>query len=180
MLRALAATTLMLTSASAQANTSAYLDFQGAVPGDSLQSGYVDWIEIASLGLEGFTRPTLDGAGGRTTTPAKFTELTLTKRTDIATGPLFGALATGAALPDATVQVVRTGPTQTPLLTLTLTAPVVSSFQLGVNDGDDTVLETLTLTYTQLCVQAYAIDPQTGAASPEPQVCYDVVNQAPL
>lgn len=180
MLRTLAAATLMLASTSAHANAHVYLDFEGAVPGGSLNFEYADWIEVTSIGLEGFTRPKLDGVGGRNTTPAKFTELTLTKRTDIATGPLFGALATGAALPDATVHVVSQGGVQTRILTLTLTAPVVSGFQIGVNEGDDTVLETLTLTYTQLCVQAYDINSQTGVSVPEPQVCYDVVNRAAL
>lgn len=181
MLRSLVSASLLLAASPALAAVDTFVDFGGAILGESTNINYLNWIELSSFNLEGYSKAIRDEATpARVTQPPKFTSITMTKTVDSTTGELMAAFLTGDPLPTTTVEMASAGGLgNTPRLTVTLTAPVINSHQVDVTSGDDVVTETFTLTFTEVCVTAYDLDVM-GNATPRAPVCYDVLNRAPL
>jgi type VI secretion system Hcp family effector len=94
----------------ADAQISAWLDFEGTIKGEATAPGHVEWIEI-----EGFSAGSLRSvtrSGGTTTTGnATGSEIILTKRLDKASPELFKAAVTGSVpYPKATLDINNGAP----------------------------------------------------------------------
>ena len=98
MLRSMVSAALLLAATPALAAVDTFVDFGGAIVGESTNINYLNWIELSSFNLEGFSKATRDEVTpARVTEPPKFTAITMSKTVDSTTGELMAAFLTGKA-----------------------------------------------------------------------------------
>jgi type VI secretion system secreted protein Hcp len=139
------------------------LKFATQIKGDSIVTGHTEWITISKLQM-GVGRAISVSGGGkdRETSNPSFSELTLTKSTDIASADLFMQAVCGRSLGKAEIHFMQTGGAdkqdQT-YLEIELTDAIVSSY--SSNSGGDRPTETISLNFTQI---SYKYDAFNGDA----------------
>lgn len=131
------------------------LKFATAINGDSIVAGHEQWITISSVQL-GVGRAISVSGGGkdRETSNPSFSEVTLTKSTDIASADLFMQSVCGKSLGKAEIHFVQTGGAdkkQQVYLKIELTDAIVSSY--SASSGGDRPSESFSLNFTQISYQ---------------------------
>lgn len=139
------------------------LKFATAINGDSIVAGHDKWITISSLQL-GVGRAISVSGGGkdRETSNPSFSELTLTKSTDVASADLFMQAICGKSLGKAEIHFVQTGGAdkkEQVYLKVELTDAIVSSY--SASSGGDRPSESFSLNFTQISYQYDAFSGDT-------------------
>ncbi len=153
MIRHLAAVALsaMVGAAPARAQLSAWLDFDGAIKGEALDSRHKDWIEIHSFNV-GTSRETSVSAGGGSRDSARpaMSELGLNKFVDRATPGLFRSIVeSDEPYPKATLDL--TAGADQPFARLELENVLVSSQTfVAAAGGQDRPTESISLNFTKI------------------------------
>ena len=131
------------------------LKFATAINGDSIVDGHEKWITISSLQLGvGRAISTSGGGADRETSNPSFSELTLTKSTDIASADLFMQAVCGKSLGKAEIHFLQTGGAdkkQQVYMKIELTDAIVSSY--SASSGGDRPSESISLNFTQISYQ---------------------------
>jgi type VI secretion system secreted protein Hcp len=129
------------------------LKFGTEIKGDSQVEGHDGWITVDSLQL-GVGRSITTSGGGkdRDTSNPSFSEVTITKSTDIASSDLFFQAICGKSLGKATFEFIQTGgdKLQT-FLVYELTDPIVSGYSMS--SGGERPSESLTLNFTKISMK---------------------------
>jgi type VI secretion system secreted protein Hcp len=137
------------------------LKFQTQIKGTSTVSGHTDWITIDALQM-GVGRAISVSGGGtdRDTSNPSFSEISLTKATDIASAVLFMQAVCGKSLGKAEIHFMQTGGSdkkQQVFLTIELEAPIISSY--SVASSGERPSETFSINFTKI---SYQYDSFTG------------------
>jgi type VI secretion system secreted protein Hcp len=115
------------------------LKFKKEIKGDSTASGFTDQIVLQSVDF-GAARSVVvpSGKTARETGTPNFSEVTCTKQFDIASTELFMQSVSGASLQEATLTYLQTDDqgNPEPFLVITLTDPIVTSYNHGAHAGD--------------------------------------------
>lgn len=131
------------------------LKFATAINGDSVVDGHEKWITIQSLQFGvGRAITTSGGAADRETSNPSFSEVTLTKSTDIASADLFMQAVCGKSLGKAEIHFIQTGGSdkkQQVYLKIELTDAIVSSY--SASSGGERPSESFSLNFTQISYQ---------------------------
>jgi type VI secretion system secreted protein Hcp len=122
------------------------------VKGDSTVADHVDWIGIDSFqfGVGRGISSTTGGSDRDTSTPS-FSEITLTKPTDISSTGLFAATGWGKApATPVLIHFIQTGGTSASqvYMTFTLGSPLLSGYSLS--SGGDRPSESISINYVKI------------------------------
>jgi len=133
----------------ASAQTTAWLDFDGAIPGEATDTRHRDWIEILGSGF-GASREISAAGGARETSRVLLSELSLSKYVDRATPALFMAVVAGnEPYPKVTLD-LDTG-AKVPLARVELEQVLVSGLDFtAARDGAARPVEKLSLNFTKI------------------------------
>jgi len=113
----------------------AFLNFDG-IKGESQDDKHKDWIEIQSFNWE-LTQPaTGPGGGGGTSAKPSITEITVTKKIDVASPQLMRSCATGQHIKTAILS-CRTSDTNQDFLKITFQNILISGFVQGGHAGSE-------------------------------------------
>lgn len=137
------------------------LKFSTAIKGTSTVSGHTDWITIDAIQM-GVGRAISVSGGGtdRDTSNPSFSEISLTKATDIASADLFMQAVCGKSLGKAEIHFIQTGGSdkkEQVFLTLELDGPIISSY--SASSGGERPSEQFTINFTKI---SYKYDSFTG------------------
>jgi type VI secretion system secreted protein Hcp len=131
------------------------LKFATAINGDSVVDGHEKWITISSLQMGVGRSISVSGGGAdRETSNPSFSEITLTKSTDVASADLFMQAVCGKSLGKAELHFVQTGGSdkkQQVYMKIELTDAIVSSY--SASSGGDRPSESFSLNFTQISYQ---------------------------
>lgn len=161
---------LGLSGSWAQAQLSAWLDFDGAIKGEATNSTHKDWIEIVGFNI-GNSRgiSTSGGSGGREVSRPSLTELSLVKFVDRATPALFSA-ATVGGIPYPKVTLDLNMGDNAPFARLEFEDVLVSSQSFsGGSGGEPRPSESISLNFTKITYTYILPDSKTLSAD------YDIV-----
>lgn len=126
------------------------LKFEKEIKGDSKVDGHADWITLDSCQF-GVGRSISSSGGGsdRDTSNPSFSEMTMTKSTDIASGDLFYQAINGKSLGEATVEFIQTsGDKLQTYLIIKMSDAIVSSYSMS--SGGERPSESFALNYTKI------------------------------
>jgi len=137
------------------------LKFSTQIKGTSTVSGHADWITIDSLQM-GVGRAISVSGGGtdRDTSNPSFSEISLSKATDIASADLFMQAVCGKSLGKAEIHFIQTGGAdkkEQVFLTIELEEPIISSY--SASSGGERPSETFSINFTKI---SYKYDSFTG------------------
>lgn len=139
------------------------LKFATAINGDSVVDGHEKWITISSMQMGVGRAISVSGGGAdRETSNPSFSEITLTKSTDIASADLFMQAVCGKSLGKAELHFVQTGGSdkkQQVYMKIELTDAIVSSY--SASSGGDRPSESFSLNFTQISYQYDAFSGDT-------------------
>jgi type VI secretion system secreted protein Hcp len=131
------------------------LKFATAINGDSIIDGHEKWITISSLQMGVGRAISVSGGGAdRETSNPSFSELTLTKSTDIASADLFMQAVCGKSLGKAEIHFVQTGGAdkkQQVYMKIELEDAIVSSY--SASSGGDRPSESISINFTKITYQ---------------------------
>jgi len=131
------------------------LKFATAINGDSIVDGHDKWITCSSLQFGvGRAISSSGGAVDRETSNPSFSEVTLTKSTDISSADLFMQAVCGKSLGKAEIHFMQTGGAakkQQVYLKIELEAAMVSSY--SASSGGDRPSESFSLNFTKISYQ---------------------------
>jgi type VI secretion system secreted protein Hcp len=137
------------------------LNFKQQIKGDSAIDGHADWITIDNISL-GVGRAISSSGGGldREVSNPSFSEISLSKSTDIASPDLWYQAIQGKSLGDAEIHFVQTGAegTSQVYLKIKLTDAIISSYQAS-GAANHRPSESLSLNFTKI---EYQYDQFTG------------------
>ena len=137
------------------------LKFSTQIKGTSTVSGHADWITIDSLQMGVGRAISVSGGGSdRDTSNPSFSEISLSKATDIASADLFMQAVCGKSLGKAEIHFIQTGGSdkkQQVFLTIELEGPIISSY--SASSGGERPSETFSINFTKI---SYKYDSFTG------------------
>jgi type VI secretion system secreted protein Hcp len=137
------------------------LKFKTEIKGTSTVDGHKDWITVDAIQM-GVGRAISVSGGGtdRDTSNPSFSEISLTKATDIASADLFMQAVCGKSLGSAEIHFMQTGGTdkkQQVFLTIELDGPIISSY--SVSSGGERPSESFSINFTKI---SYKYDTFSG------------------
>lgn len=126
------------------------LKFEKEIKGDSKVDGHDNWITIDSCQLGVGRSISASGTGtDRDTSNPSFSEVTMTKSTDISSGDLFFQAICGKSLGEATIEFIQTaGDNLQTYLTVKLSDAIVSTYSMS--SGGERPNESIALNYTKI------------------------------
>ncbi len=137
------------------------LKFSTQIKGTSNVAGHADWITIDALQMGVGRAISISGGGtDRDTSNPSFSEISLTKATDIASADLFMQAVCGKSLGKAEIHFIQTGGSdkkQQVFLTIELDSPIISSY--SASSGGERPSETFSINFTKI---SYKYDSFTG------------------
>lgn len=157
------------------------MDFGGVIKGDSAITGHENWVTVDSLQLGVGRSLSASGSGmDRDTSTPSFSELTISKSTDISSTELFAQSAYGKAICEILeVHFVQTGGEGGGqiYMELELHDPIISSYSLG--SGGDRPSENISISFTKI-VMKYTQFEQGGQQTEADPKGYDLVAGEPF
>jgi len=139
------------------------LKFATAINGESTVANHDKWITCDSLQFGvGRSISSVGGGGDREVSNPSFSEVTLTKSTDIASAELMMQAVCGKSLGKAEIHFVQTGGTSAKgqkYLTIELDEAIVSSY--SSSSGGDRPTESFSINFTKLSYQYDKFDGET-------------------
>ena len=138
-----------------------FLDVAG-IPGDSIEEGHKDWIEVLSYSLD-VANPASPG-GGSSGNPS-FSDVSFSKLVDSSSPKLFQATASGQHIADAVLDLVKSGGkgNQT-FLKYTFSDVLVTSY--GVSGGGDLPMDSFSLSYAKIKMEFFPQKADGSLGSP--------------
>ena len=137
------------------------LNFATKIKGTSTVSAHTDWITIDAVQMGvGRAITTSGGGADRDTSNPSFSEVTMTKATDIASADLFMEAVCSKSLGKAELHFIQTGGAdkkQQVFLTVELEDAIVSSY--SVSSSGERPTETISLNFTKI---SYKYDSFSG------------------
>ncbi|KAB0486894.1 type VI secretion system secreted protein Hcp [Pseudomonas reinekei] len=138
------------------------LNFKGKqIKGTSTVSAHTDWITIDAIQMGvGRAISTSGGGADRDTSNPSFSEITLSKSTDLASSDLFMEAVCGKSLGIAEIHFIQTGGAEKKeqvFLKLELEEAIISSY--SANSAGERPSETFTINFTKI---SYQYDSFTG------------------
>jgi len=131
------------------------LKFETQIKGDSTVTGHTDWITIDSLQMGVGRAITMSGGGkDRDTSTPSFSEITLTKSTDMASADLFMQAVCGKSLGKAEIHFIQTGgvdAAEQVFLKIELSEAIISSY--SASSGGDRPQESFSINFTEISYQ---------------------------
>lgn len=131
------------------------LKFATQIKGDSIVDGHTDWITIDSLQF-GVGRAVSVSGGGkdRDTSNPSFSEVVLTKSTDVSSADLFMQAVCGKSLGKAEIHFIQTGGAdkkQQVFLKIELEEALVTAY--SASSGGDRPSESISINFTKISYQ---------------------------
>lgn len=151
------------------------MDFEGMIKGDSQNSEFTDWITVDSvqMGVGRAISSSGSGADRDTSTPS-FSEVTISKSTDIASTELFAQATYGKKICEKAiikwVQTAGAGATQV-YMELELGDPIISSY--SVSSGGERPVESVSINFISV-VMRYTQFTEGGEATEADPKGYDL------
>lgn len=145
-----------------------YLQLDG-IKGDATDSKHKDWIAISAFS-QGIAQP-MGGAaiahGGHASGRADFSDITFSKRLDLASPMLALHCVEGKNITKATMELCRPAGDKKVFLKITMENMIVSSIQsTGASHGDDPVpVETISLRFQKIQWEYTPIDEKNTAGA---------------
>ncbi|MCF5721750.1 type VI secretion system tube protein Hcp [Pseudomonas syringae] len=128
------------------------LNFKGTpIKGTSTVDAHTDWITIDALQMGVGRAISSSGGGDRDTSNPSFSEISLSKATDLASADLFMQAVCGKSLGDAEIHFIQTGGAdkkQQVFLKLILGGAIISAYSVASNGDRPT--ETLSINFTTI------------------------------
>ena len=141
-----------------------YMKF-GAISGDVTTDGFKDWIELNSYSF-GVGRGVGSATGGSTNREASapsISEVTVSKKMDVASAQLFQDATLGTLDTTVTLKLTTTTKNKTEtFLVYELTNCGCSSY--SISSGGDMPMESLSLNFTKIMMTFSGLDPATKAS----------------
>jgi type VI secretion system secreted protein Hcp len=125
-----------------------FLKIEG-VDGESADSRHRGWIDVLSVDWD-VTRPSGSTAGARTSAPATFGGLTVSKTVDKSSPSLYLACADGRHVRQATLVAYRAGESARPYYEIVLTDVMVTAVGVSGGPTEDALTEYVTLNFRQV------------------------------
>lgn len=167
-----AASCLAATSATAD---KIFLKFTPEIKGEATDPGHEDEIDVLAWSWQQSLPVSLSSAGMETGKPI-IRPIVITKEFDLASSTMYKNLWTGKGLDKATLSVNRTGGDGlSEYLRIDLKDVVVSSATPGGDVSSIKVQENFSLHFGYVCI-TYSAQDVSGKLTPEPPVCWDLVN----
>jgi type VI secretion system secreted protein Hcp len=140
------------------------LNFATQIKGTSKVAAHTDWIAVSSvqLGVGRAITTSSDGATDRDTSNPSFSELTISKPTDISSADLFAQSVYGKSLGKAEIHFIQAGgadKTDQVYLKIELEDAIVSSYSLS--SGGDRPTESFSLNFAKISYQYDQFDGAT-------------------
>ena len=131
------------------------LKFETAINGESTVANHDKWITCTSVQMGvGRSISSVGGGGDREVSNPSFSEITLTKSTDVASAEMFMQATCGKSLGKAEIHFIQTGGTSAKgqtYLKLELYETVVSAWSMS--SGGDRPSESFSLNFTKISYQ---------------------------
>ena len=131
------------------------LKFEKQIKGDSTVSDHTDWITIDSMQMGVGRAISMSGGGkDRDTSNPSFSEIALTKSTDVASADLFMQACCGKSLGKAEIHFIQTGGVDQAdqvFLKIELTDAIVSSYT--ASSSGERPQESFSLNFTEISYQ---------------------------
>jgi type VI secretion system secreted protein Hcp len=126
------------------------LNFDTQIKGTSSVDGHDKWITIDSLQMGVGRAISMTGNGNdRDTSNPSFSEISMTKATDIASADLFMQAVAGKSLGVATIHFIQTASAKVQVfLTIELTGAIISSYSMG--SSGERPNETFSIHFTKI------------------------------
>lgn len=136
------------------------LNFATKIKGTAILDAHADWITISSMQL-GVGRAISTSGGGtdRDTSNPSFSELTLTKMTDIASADLFMQAIAGKSLGKAELHFIQTGGSTSKgqvFMKIDLEDAIISSY--SVDSSGERPTESFSINFTKISYQYDSFD----------------------
>lgn len=136
------------------------LNFATKIKGTAILDAHADWITISSMQL-GVGRAISTSGGGtdRDTSNPSFSELTLTKMTDIASADLFMQAIAGKSLGKAELHFIQTGGSTSKgqvFMKIELEDAIISSY--SVDSSGERPTESFSINFTKISYQYDSFD----------------------
>ncbi len=151
------------------------------VKGEVLDPAHLSWVAVQSVAF-GIQNPTTIGSAsaGAGAGKAKFNQLQISKAVDSASPSLFSAVGQGSHFPTVTLAIRKSGGSTPDYLIYTFAMVFVTEVDWSVDNGGDTVAETVTLVFGAMQV-SYAKQNSTGTlGTPAVSSWSQVTNQPTL
>ncbi|MHC5056095.1 MAG: Hcp family type VI secretion system effector [Planctomycetota bacterium] len=146
------------------------IDFGGKIKGDCKVTGHEDWISLTSVQL-GVGRSIASSGGGADRTPSEpsFSELTVSKATDIASTELFAQSIYGKSLDKAEVHFLQTAGENAGqiYMSLELHEPVISSY--STSSSGDRPAETFSVSFVKIVMKYWQFTEGEKAKPADPK-----------
>jgi type VI secretion system secreted protein Hcp len=136
------------------------------IPGDSKDSKHKDWIDVLSWSWGETQSATTHPGTGAGTGKVAFSDLSFVQRASKASPALFLACASGKHIKEAKLSVRHaSGKADDDFLMWTFSNLLVSSFQTGGSEGEDTITESVSLNFSkaQISFREQKADGSLGA-----------------
>jgi type VI secretion system secreted protein Hcp len=146
------------------------------VPGEVTNPNFKDQIALLSFSWGGEQSSSMGTSSlGSGAGKASLHPLTITKHIDKATPPLFNAMCVGTHYDTVVLSAVKAGATKA-YLTVTLSKVFIASLQFSA--ADDIPVESVSMTYGQICIE-YSQQDDKGTLTSTGKKCFNVqTNQA--
>jgi type VI secretion system secreted protein Hcp len=134
----------------------------GTFVGESTNPAYVGYSDVLAFSW-GMSRSYSGSSKGRfLSTKANFQEISITKYHDSSSAAIENSLATGKAIPNVLLNIVRTFDTTSKVYrSYTLTNAFVISYSTSASTGEDRMVENISLAYNSI---EDTYNPNTAAA----------------
>lgn len=152
-----------------------YLKFDKEIKGEVTADGFPGQIELSSfqwgVGI-GVSSPT--GNANREASIPSFSEVTVTKTTDVSSTPLFKETCGRENFTSATISFTTTakGNSNLVFLEIKLENVIISGYSMS-SGGEGRPSESLSLNYTKITMK-YMLDEKGTLAAKAPEVAYDL------
>jgi type VI secretion system secreted protein Hcp len=150
------------------------------IQGESQDSAFTNQIEVLSFSW-GVTQPAHVSGGGQGAGKATLGDLTVTKRYDKSSPPLFAACVAGTHLSSVVLSLRKAGGSTSAGGYIYLTYTLTDAFVTEVHDSSssEVVLESVSFAYSKLAIE-YFQQQSTGAVGSTGAKGYDLVKNAPF
>jgi len=141
------------------------LNFTTKIKGTSQVEGHKEWIPVSSVSFNVARdiSTSADGAADRDPSRPRFSDITLTKPTDISSADLFMQAVCGKSLGKAELHFLQTGGVDKPdqiYLKVELDAPIITMYRTGA-DATAHPTETIEIHYSKISYQYDMFDGAT-------------------
>ena len=149
------------------------------IPGESRDDKHKDWIDVLAWSW-GETHPTAPHTGsGAGAGKVAFQDFSFTMSVSKASPALFLACASGQHLKEAKLVSRKAGKGQHEFLTWTFSDLLVSSYQTGGSDGEDTLHDSVSLNFSKAVV-SYKAQKADGSLDAPITVGWDAKKNAKI